>query len=229
MPLNRDNFKRVRRAVSLAAAMALLTGLATTRTSSAQQERPRRQWVVNDLNPAVLRLALKAAQVARRQGKSDGRILGVIDFSLPSTTRRFWVLDLEHRQVLFHEFVAHGKGSGEKWAKSFSNKPKSLQSSLGLYVTLYTYTGENGYSLKLRGLEDGVNDRAESRAIVIHGAPYVSQAKIDQLGYLGRSWGCPAVSKSVSERLIDTLKDGNLLFAYYPDKDWLTTSRFLNP
>ncbi len=229
MSLNRNNFNRFKRAFSLAVALTLLVGLPAISTSSAQQVRPRRQWVIEDLNPDVLRLALRATEAARRQGISKGGVLGIIDFSLPSTQRRFWVLDLEHRQVLFHEFVAHGKGSGEKWAQSFSNKPKSLQSSLGLFVTRYTYPGENGYSLKLRGLEAGVNDKAESRAIVIHGAPYVSRAKIKELGYLGRSWGCPAVSESVHQSLIDTLKDGNLIFAYYPDKDWLTTSRFLNP
>lgn len=226
--LNRSNFNSVKRAVSLAVALTLLASSPANGTSSGQKIRPRRHWVIAELNPEVLRLALKAAEAASKNGFGKVKILGIIDFSLPSTKRRFWVIDLEQKTVRFHEFVAHGKGSGGKSATSFSNKPKSLQSSLGLYLTESTYEGDNGYSLRLRGLEPGVNDKAKSRAIVIHGAPYVSQGTIDKLGYLGRSWGCPAVRDSVAKPLIDTLKGGNLIFAYYPDDDWLTTSRFLN-
>ena len=186
-------------------------------------------WEIDGLSPRVLQLALQAAEVATKQGLVSGRVLGVIDFSLPSTTRRFWVLDREQKRVLFHEFVAHGKGSGENFATSFSNRLGSLQSSLGLYITESTYEGNHGYSLRLHGLEAGVNDQARPRAIVIHGAWYVSQTMISQHQRLGRSQGCPAVEESVVKPLIDTLKDGNLIFAYYPDNHWLSTSRFLNP
>jgi hypothetical protein len=130
--------------------------------------------------------------------------------------------------VLFHELVAHGKGSGDNFATSFSNQMGSSQSSLGLYVTASPYEGKHGYSLKLQGLESGINDQAEPRAIVIHGAWYVSKSMIEQHQRLGRSLGCPAVEESVVKPLIDTLKGGNLLFAYYPDERWLSTSRFLN-
>jgi hypothetical protein len=154
--------------------------------------------------------------------------LGIIDFSLPSTKRRFWVLDMEQKRVLFHELVAHGKGSGENFARSFSNIHGSFQSSIGLYVTESPYEGEHGYSLRLQGLEQGVNDQAKPRAIVIHGAWYVSQSMITQKQRLGRSLGCPAVQDSVVKPLIDNLKGGNLIFAYYPDEHWLSTSKFLN-
>jgi hypothetical protein len=185
-------------------------------------------WAVEDLSPQVLQLALQAVAAAEKQGINSGKVLGIIDFSLPSTKRRFWVLDLEHRKVLFHELVAHGKGSGENFATSFSNLPSSYQSSLGLYLTGSTYEGNHGYSLRLQGLEQGFNDRAEARAIVLHGAWYVSQSMIDQNQRIGRSQGCPAVQESVVKPIIDTLKNGNLIFAYYPDKNWLSTSKFIS-
>lgn len=185
-------------------------------------------WAVEELSPQVLQLALQAVEYAEKQGITTGKVLGIIDFSLPSTKRRLWVLDIEQRKVLFHELVAHGKGSGDNLATSFSNLPSSYQSSLGLYLTKSTYEGNHGYSLKLQGLEPGFNDRAEARAIVLHGAWYVSQSMIDQYQRIGRSQGCPAVQESVVKPLIDTLKDGNLIFAYYPDKNWLSTSKFLH-
>ncbi|HYG08508.1 MAG TPA: murein L,D-transpeptidase catalytic domain family protein [Pyrinomonadaceae bacterium] len=228
MALSLNNLNKVLRALSLIVALAPASGLPVSGASSGRKERPRRVWLINGLNPDVLRLALKAAESARNQGISEAKVLGIIDFSLPSTTRRFWVLDLEQRVVLHHELVAHGKGSGKKFATSFSNKSNSLKSSLGLFLTESTYVGGNGYSLRLRGLESGINDKAKKRSIVIHGAPYVNQTKIDELGYVGRSWGCPAVREGISKRLINTLKGGNLVFAYYPDNKWLTTSRFLN-
>ena len=186
-------------------------------------------WVVDGLSPRVLQLALQAAEVASKQGVGNGKVLGVIDFSLPSTTPRFWVLDLGQKGVLFHELVAHGKGSGENLATSFSNRSGSSQSSLGLYVTRSTYEGGHGYSLRLHGLEEGINDQAMARAIVIHGAWYVSKNMVAQHRRLGRSQGCPAVEESVVKPLIDAIKDGALIFAYYPDTRWLSTSKFLNP
>lgn len=185
-------------------------------------------WNVEDLSPNVLKLALQAAESAKKQGICRGKILGIIDFSLPSTKRRFWVLDLEQKKVLFHELVAHGKGSGDNFATSFSNIEGSSQSSLGLYITEAPYEGEHGYSLRLQGLEEGINDQAKSRAIVLHGAWYVNKSMIDQYQRLGRSLGCPAVSDDIVKPMVDNLKGGNLIFAYYPDKHWLSTSRFLN-
>lgn len=192
-------------------------------------ENPTAVWEVADLSPRVLQLAIQAVDKASKQGLGKSKVVGIIDFSMPSTKRRFWVLDLEQKRVLFHELVAHGRGSGDNYATAFSNQPGSSQSSLGLYVTQSTYEGEHGYSLRLRGLEAGINDLAGPRAIVIHGAWYVSQTMIDQQKRLGRSLGCPAVEQSIVKPLIDALKDGQLLFAYYPDPSWLSSSRFLNP
>jgi hypothetical protein len=124
------------------------------------------------------------------------------------------VLDLIQGQVLYRELVAHGRESGDNIAKKFSNKPGSFMSSLGLFVTDQSYMGENGYSMRLRGLEKGVNDRAYERAIVMHGADYVDEGVADALGRLGRSLGCPAVRVDIAESLIDTIKDGTVMFAY---------------
>jgi hypothetical protein len=167
-------------------------------------------------NPAVLDLAARAAECARRQGLLDGlNHLAVIDYSLPST------------ELLYQELVAHGRNSGDYLrARQFSNVDGSKMSSIGLYQTADTYYGNNGYSLRLRGLDPGFNDNALSRAIVMHGAPYVSQAIAERLGRLGRSWGCPALRPEVARTVIDTLKGGALLFAYYPDRKWLAESPF---
>ena len=152
----------------------------------------------------------------------------MIDFSRPSTEKRMWVYDLRSRELLFHEHVAHGRGSGANLATSFSNVPESNQSSLGLFRTGEAYIGKHGLSLRLDGLERGVNDRARERAIVIHGADYVNAATAQSQGRLGRSLGCPAVRPEIAGSLIDAVKDGGLLFAYYPQQSWLSSSAYLN-
>lgn len=178
-------------------------------------------------NPAVLALAARAAECAQRQGLLSAlHHLAVIDYSLPSTQPRLWVFDVDKGRLLFQELVAHGRNSGEGNAQHFSNVEGSKMSSVGLYQTTDTYYGSNGYSLRLRGLDAGFNDRALERAIVMHGAPYVSEAIAAHLGRLGRSWGCPAVRTAVARGVIDTLKGGALLFAYYPDSKWLAESAF---
>ncbi len=179
-------------------------------------------------NPKVLSLAARAADCARKQGLlSAFHHLAVIDYSLPSTQPRLWVFDVDKGRLLFQELVAHGRNTGEKFAERFSNAEGSKMSSLGLFQTADTYYGNNGYSLRLRGLDAGFNDNALSRAIVMHGAPYVSETIASRLGRLGRSWGCPAVRQEVARIVIDTLKDGALLFAYYPDRKWLAESPML--
>jgi len=183
------------------------------------------------LDRSVLRLALNAVACARDTGavaQDNDRLLTVIDYSKASTQPRLWVLDLEREQVLFEELVAHGRGSGENFATRFSNAEGSHQTSLGLFRTSDTYVGTNGYSLRLDGLETGVNDRARDRAIVMHGAPYVSEDHLRTVGRLGRSHGCPALRPAIARTVIDTIKQGSLVFAYYPDKQWLRGSRFLN-
>jgi len=183
------------------------------------------------LDERVLGLALEAAACARdsrRIALDNPGLLTVIDYSKPSTEPRLWVLDLEHGQVLFEERVAHGRGSGENFATSFSNEAGSQQTSLGLFRTADAYDGANGYSLRLDGLEVGFNDRAHERAIVMHGAPYVGEASIELLGRLGRSHGCPALRPAIARTVIDAIKQGSLVFAYYPDARWLGGSEFLN-
>ena len=167
------------------------------------------------LSPRVLSLALEAVDCARSRGLS-GRddLLTIIDYSLPSTEPRLWVLDMQRGEVLFHELVAHGQGSGDKYATRFSNQPDSHQSSLGLFLTGDTYEGGNGYSLRLRGLEEGVNDLAESRYIVMHGAWYVSPEHARRHGRIGRSWGCPALPKESARTVIETIRDGSFVFSY---------------
>ena len=188
------------------------------RYRAAAVEWPRRE---------VLELAMRAYRCARAEGQIDSPILSVIDYSLPSTERRLWVIDLAKRRVLFRELVAHGQNSGEVYAVDFSNQPGSRQSSLGLFRTEDVYDGGHGESLRLTGLEPGINDRAEERRIVMHGAAYVNARVVERYGQLGRSWGCPAVDRAVLPQLVRHIKDGTALFAYYPDPRWLRQSRFL--
>ncbi|HEY0180763.1 MAG TPA: murein L,D-transpeptidase catalytic domain family protein [Dokdonella sp.] len=172
----------------------------------------------------VIELATRALACVRPSGE---RALGVIDYSKPSTEPRLWVFDLAEKKLLFQEWVAHGRNSGGNLAERFSNAPGSLMSSLGAFETAGTYVGHNGYSLRLRGLEPGFNDNAYERAIVIHGATYVGDGLIRSQGRLGRSFGCPAVRPAIAHRLIDTLADRAFVFAYYPDRDWLSNSQLL--
>lgn len=179
------------------------------------------------LRSEVLKLAMDATDAAAARGLVKRRdLLTVIDYSLPSTQPRLFVFDLSSRKLLFRELVAHGKNSGDLKTTSFSNSPGSLATSLGLFVTADPYIGSNGYSLRLKGLEAGINDMAWDRAIVMHGASYVSRAAIAALGRLGRSWGCPAVRKEVARKMIDTVRGGTPVFAYYPEKNWLQSSVF---
>jgi len=173
------------------------------------------------LSPKVLAMALDAVACAKARGVS-GRddLLTVIDYSLPSTEPRLWVLDLERGEVLFHELVAHGSGSGDNYATRFSNVMDSRQTSLGLFRTAGTYEGGNGYSLKLQGLDEGFNDRAEERHIVMHGAWYVSPEHARSQGRLGRSWGCPALSEASARPVIDTIKGGTFVFSYSGTGEW---------
>jgi len=176
----------------------------------------------------VLGMALGAASCAVKSGAVDAPdTLTVIDYSKPSSERRLWVFDLKSKELLYEELVAHGQGSGANMATQFSNNDESHQTSLGLFVTRDTYVGKNGYSLRLDGLDRGVNDRARDRAIVMHGAPYVSEAFVKANGRLGRSWGCPAISAAVAKQMIDRVKGGGLVFAYYPDAGWIKTSKYL--
>lgn len=181
------------------------------------------------LRPEVLKLALNAMSSAAKRGLvSRQDLLTVIDYSLPSTQPRLFTFDLTSQHLVFLELVAHGKNSGENTTAHFSNDLGSEASSLGLFVTGGTYFGANGLSMRLRGLEAGFNDSAWARMIVMHGASYVSELTARALGRLGRSWGCPAVRREIAPKMIDKLKNGTAIFAYYPDPYWLKQSAFLN-
>lgn len=155
-------------------------------------------------------------------------VISIVDFSLPSSAKRLFVIDLANNKLLFCTYVAHGNGSGLEYANRFSNIPQSNKSSLGFYKTLNTYMGGHGYSLKLEGLERGINDNANRRDIVIHGAAYVSEALARSQGYIGRSQGCPALPEKIHKPIINTIKNGTCLFIYSPDRAYLKKSKILN-
>lgn len=159
---------------------------------------------------------------------SNTNILSIVDFTKASTKKRLYVLDMKNKKVLYNTLVAHGQASGQDMATSFSNEQESLQSSLGFYKTANTYDGKNGFSLVLKGLEKGINDNAEQRSIVMHGALYVSQEYINETGSLGRSWGCPAVSEKLSKPIIGKIKGGSCLFVYSAQKKYLKASKIIN-
>lgn len=228
------------RRAACAALLLLMTALASASSASGDMPmvaRPKPtdggllaslRSTAPGLDPAVLAMALEARDCAGSRGLAgSARRLAVIDYTRPSVERRLWVFDLATPKLLFTEHVAHGRGSGDNLANLFSNVDGSHQSSLGLFETAETYVGGNGYSLRMDGLEPGVNDRARERAIVMHGAWYVDPVLGRQQGRLGRSYGCPAVRSEVARQMIDTLKDGQLLFAYYPDGEWLKHSQML--
>ena len=168
------------------------------------------------LSPQALHAALASWESLSTRGEVHSALLSVIDYGLPSTQPRLWVFDLTSGRVLFHELVAHGRNSGWDLAVSFSNDDGTYMSSLGAFVTGSAYDGKNGYSLRLRGTEPERNDRAEARAIVMHGAPYVDEAIALKYGRLGRSLGCPAIRPAIARILIDEIRDGSVLYAWHP-------------
>lgn len=183
------------------------------------------------LRAGVFAKALDAFAVAFAEGQSDSTIVTVIDYELPSSERRFWVIDLERKQLLFHEYTSHGSGSDRDHdgrADRMSNVPESGTSNVGLLRSAETYHGKHGYSMRMDGLERGFNHNARRRAVVVHSASYVDDRYIARNGKAGRSLGCPALDPDVSGRIIDTIKGGKLIFAYYPDQRWLRESRYLN-
>jgi hypothetical protein len=180
------------------------------------------------LDRQVLKQALVAMQCALKHGAEPAQRLAVIDYAQPSTARRLWIFDLQKQSLLLSDLVAHGRHSGENFATRFSNTQDSYQSSLGLFRAAESYSGKHGYSLRMDGLEAGVNDRARARAIVIHAASYVDPRLAKTQGRIGRSLGCPAVRPEVARMVVDQLKGGQFIFAWYPDQDWLQSSAYLN-
>ena len=153
-------------------------------------------------------------------------ILTIIDYSKPACDQRFYVIDLVNRKLLYKTLVAHGKNSGELNCTRFSNRPKSLQSSPGFFLTAESYSGRQGYSLRLDGMEPGINDLARARAIVVHGAEYVAQHYVDDFGYIGHSFGCPALPLNVNKQIIDLIKGGSCLYIHTNDKNYNNLTTF---
>jgi len=183
----------------------------------------------NSLDKNVFEKAFLGFENLKRSGKlnPDCHLLTVCDFSRSSNTKRLWVIDMNEKKILFNSLVAHGMGTGEEFAEKFSNTESSHQSSLGFYITESTYEGNNGFSLKLIGMDKGFNDNALQRAIVMHGADYVNDDFAKQHKRIGRSWGCPAVPRELADSIINTIKENNVLFIYYPDENYLNSSEWL--
>jgi hypothetical protein len=183
----------------------------------------------HELNEEVFFKALTGFENLKKAGllNSESHLLTVCDFSMSSNTKRLWVIDMNEKKVLFNSLVAHGKNTGEEFATNFSNTESSLQSSLGFYITDATYDGDNGYSLRLLGMDKGFNDAAYKRAVVMHGADYVSEEFAAMHKRIGRSWGCPAIPKDLTQPIINTIKGRNCLFIYYPDQNYLSKSEWL--
>ena len=179
------------------------------------------------LSRGVFEMALRGMEKLKNTSLLQTDILSIIDFSKASTEKRLFVIDLDNVELLYNTWVAHGRNSGEVMANSFSNKPRSQKSSLGFYITGPAYRGTNGYSLKLLGMEKGINNNALKRAIVIHGADYVNTEYIQSQGYIGRSQGCPAVAPALCRPIINTIKEGSCLFIYHPTSVYLTRSTMI--
>lgn len=198
-----------------------------TRTNSSIEQQVKELSNQSNIDPKVLRLALLAYQNAQKKGLNPKSIITIIDYSKPSTEKRLWVIDLSRHVVAFNTLVAHGQGSGNNFTTYFSNNSGSHASSIGVFLTGNTYTGGNGYSLTLHGLEKEFNDHAFERRVVFHGAEYVNENIAKRYGRIGRSWGCPALDRRIAAQVINYIKKGSLVFAYYPDRKWLNRSIFL--
>ena len=172
--------------------------------------------------------AVEGYTVLETKKKIKNNILTIIDFSLSSRKERMWVIDMLNKKVILQTLVSHGIKSGKEFAKSFSNQNESYKSSLGFYLTGETYVGKHGISLKLDGLEFGLNDKARERAVVIHGAEYVSKKLANRQGYLGRSQGCPAVEPAIAPKLIQTIKNKSVLYIYHPSRMYVNKSKLVS-
>lgn len=180
------------------------------------------------LKKEALLYAYKGQQRLVKKGMINNyEVLTVCDFTQPSSAKRMYIIDVRNFKVLLNTYVAHGRNSGLNYAQKFSNSPSSLKSSLGFYVTRNTYYGEHGLSLRLAGLEKGINDKAAARAIVVHGANYIGSEWLGA-NYMGRSFGCPAVPAHIAPKVINLIKEGTCLFIYHPLKRYLHGSKILN-
>jgi L,D-transpeptidase catalytic domain len=222
-------FAKSKPAVSVGALNTVANAPATDNTMNVSEVYSSLDLSALGLSKEAFNYAVKGFELLKQQGKiSKSNILSIADFTKSSAKKRLFVIDLENRKILFNTYVAHGQGSGEEFANRFSNIPESLQSSLGFYRTSDTYIGKHGYSMHLEGMESGINDKANERAIVLHGAPYVSENYIRSKGYIGRSWGCPAVPEKLTRPIIEKIKNGSCLFIYSERQNYLNRSRIIN-
>lgn len=186
---------------------------------------------LNDLglNQKAFQYAWQGFSKLRKTGKiKNSDIISIIDFSQSSCKKRLYIINIAEMKVLVNTYVAHGRGSGAEFANVFSNKPESHKSSLGFYITGQTYKGTHGLSLRINGVERGINDKALYRKIVVHGSDYVGENFLEKNPFTGRSYGCPAIPLDETEEIINTIKEGSCLFIYHPSKTYLTNSRILN-
>ena len=207
----------------------LISGIhnTTTAPTSVKQQVQHLSQKAPQLNKKVLQLALTAYHTASDNGTVKKPVLTVIDYSLPSNKQRMWIFDVNKERLLYNTYVAHGRNSGMDVPNHFSNQSNSKATSLGTYITRDTYYGSKGLSLNLQGLEKGFNDNAYDRRVVVHGAWYVEPQFIKASGRAGRSWGCPSIAKTIAKPVINTIKGGSVLFAYYPDRYYLTHSGYV--
>jgi len=222
---------RAFRSVSLAAAASLGAGLPVHAAALAGIDVPRVAAAIHAQAPNIgsgaILTAVNAYLNAKRQHLTDKPLVTVVDYSVPSDERRLAVANVETGKVLFYTYVAHGKGSGLKYATRFSNAPGTDESSLGVFLTGDTYYGKHGYSLRLRGLDPDFNGAAYQRDIVVHSAWYVSKAYAQDHGRMGRSWGCFALSRKVESAVVGLIRGNTVLVGYYPDPKWLSSSPLL--
>jgi hypothetical protein len=211
-----------------------LSGEKETSVYSPAMDRDYVQSLYNQINDPELNIealaqAIKGYSLMIYKNITSGnQVLTIIDYSLPSESPRFFIIDVSKGSILYKSLVAHGRNSGANYAVSFSNRKGSLKSSIGFFVTGETYIGKHGLSLRLNGLERNINDNAMDRAIVIHAASYVNEEFVKRYGRLGRSYGCPALPKENYENIVNTIKDKTCVFIYYPDREYLAESEIIN-
>lgn len=182
------------------------------------------------LSDTIFTMAMRGLKNLENKGElQNSNIISIVDYSQSSNKKRLYVIDIKNKKLLFNSYVAHGKNSGDEYAKFFSNTEGSLKSSLGFYVTKQTVLSASvGYALLINGVEKGINDNAVKRSIIIHAAEYATENFIKKNGRLGRSYGCPSLPPEINKQIIETIKDGTCLFIYNPEEIYIKTSSYIN-
>lgn len=219
--------KTVHKSLALFVALPLMATASYAMASTANMQKILSQ--APNLNPKVLQIGITAHENAIKAGFDKTDILTLVDFTKPSNEKRFYVIDLKNNKVLYDTYTTQGKYTGFLYATDFSNVPQSKKSSIGVYKTLKTYGGKHGTSIRLQGMDEGFNDNALQRDIVVHPAWYANPSFVKKYDRTGRSWGCFGVPQKISKGIMNTIKGNSLLVAYYPNKKWLNTSKWLKP